>query len=368
MDDNIYDVGIIGGGPAGSLAAANLAAAGLRVFLAEAGTDSDFKPGEGLPPAARRILMECGIWEEFLDQGHLSSYGNRSAWGSSKLHYADFIHSPDGNGYHLNRAKFDALLRQYATKSGALVETNTRLTTLKQIGDSWNLTFLSEGKKVTRKAKFLVDATGRARKVLRHLEIPFEFADKQICFYQLFAQNPAQLDKDMDASGLVESVSNGWWYTSRLPEEKRIAIFFCDAGSGVSKVAGEYEGFTGLMEETVHIRQEITQNGYEPIGTPVGTDARTGRSNELFGTGWCAIGDAAVSFDPLSSQGLLTAMYAGIRVKEGIMESLKGNSKPLEAYANNLIAIYETFQANQMRFYHGENRWKKEGFWKERQG
>ena len=65
-----------GGGPAGAVAALTLARAGRRVLLAERRPAQRFKIGEALPGAARPLLRDLGLWDAFVADGHLPSYGS----------------------------------------------------------------------------------------------------------------------------------------------------------------------------------------------------------------------------------------------------------------------------------------------------
>src|SRR5947209_15547 len=82
---------VLGGGPAGAVAASILARAGHGVMLVEKRRTAAFTVGESLPPAAMPVLRELGLYERFLAGAHLPSYGNQSAWGSPVLHTTDFI-------------------------------------------------------------------------------------------------------------------------------------------------------------------------------------------------------------------------------------------------------------------------------------
>ena len=76
------DVVVAGGGPAGAVVALTVARAGHRVLLTER-KRSRLKIGEALPGAVGPLLRELALWDAFVRDGHLPSYGNRAAWGSS---------------------------------------------------------------------------------------------------------------------------------------------------------------------------------------------------------------------------------------------------------------------------------------------
>ena len=63
--------------------------------------------------------LELGLWERFLGSGHVPCYGNVAAWGSSELVEMDFIRSPYGHGWHLDRSCFDLMLQDMAVEAGA---------------------------------------------------------------------------------------------------------------------------------------------------------------------------------------------------------------------------------------------------------
>src|SRR5271154_4073596 len=117
--DRSRAVVVLGAGPCGSAAAAELARRGWPTVLV--GRTCDRRPniGECLPPGIRPQLEKAGVWEEFLHAGHTLSLGIRSAWGSQTLADRDFLLSPYGAGWHVDRARFDAMMRASALRSGA---------------------------------------------------------------------------------------------------------------------------------------------------------------------------------------------------------------------------------------------------------
>jgi hypothetical protein len=166
---------------------------------------------------------------------------------------------------------------------------------------------------------------------------------------------------------LIESVVDGWWYTALLPNKRRIVVYFTDAGTEASKSAGNEGGYLTLLNKTRHIRQRITMNCYTLEGRPRITSANSSRLERIFGDGWLASGDAATSFDPLSSQGILTAIYSGMKAGRALHLSLSGVPDTLDLYCRNLNAIFDIYLRNRKIYYSSERRWPKSEFWRKRQ-
>lgn len=78
------------------------------------------------------------------------------------------------------------------------------------------------------------------------------------------------------------------------------------------------------------------------------------------GPNWLATGDAALSFDPLSSQGILTAITSGILAANAFLE------EDLDGYSTYLDATYDAYLKNLSEYYDLEQRWPDEPFWSRR--
>ena len=154
------DALIVGAGPAGATAALNLAPF-RRVVLIDRRNAPAPRIGELLPGAAWRLLTDMGLWDGFLADGHACCHLHRSLWGDSELVEKDVLRDPDGCGWHLDRARFEARLRATAIARGARMLAPARPAKLEQDDSGWRVAIESSGGPVTVKARLLIDAGGR---------------------------------------------------------------------------------------------------------------------------------------------------------------------------------------------------------------
>lgn len=135
-----FDIGIIGGGPAGSATAAYLAKAGLSCVIFERELFPRPHVGESLVPSSTRVFKEIGFLEQMDQAGFPRKYG--AAWTSSEKSPV-YTHSFEGlepdccagirfeereqpgvdrnYTFHVDRGKFDLMLLQHAHQLGATV-------------------------------------------------------------------------------------------------------------------------------------------------------------------------------------------------------------------------------------------------------
>jgi 2-polyprenyl-6-methoxyphenol hydroxylase-like FAD-dependent oxidoreductase len=360
------DVAIVGGGPAGAAAALVLARAGHRVLLVERQTAAAFKFGEGLPPAAKPLLRALGVWDRFCADGHLASYGNQSAWGSPHLHSTDFIRDPNGHGWHLDRPRFDALLRGAAQAAGAHVCTETAIKDHARSAGGWRMTLVTAGAATAVDAAWLLDCSGRASWLARTQgarRIPY---DRLVASGALFHPPPAAPARDDDSLTLIEAAPAGWWYTARLPAAQRVVVFLSDAGSAAARTAAGADGFLQLLAATAHITARLDAHGYTMAAAPRVVSANSARLDRFGGEGWLAAGDAAAAFDPLSSQGILTALYSGLKAGEALHAHLAGEREAVARYEQRMAAIFDAYLQNRTLYYSYEQRWPEHEFWRAR--
>ncbi|MEO3974941.1 tryptophan 7-halogenase [Streptomyces sp. CAU 1734] len=365
-----FETVVAGGGPAGSAAALVLARAGRSVLLVDAGPPAPaagaFTVGETLPPAARPLLHDLGLWSGFTAGGHLRCPGTYASWGSPELYGRGHLHDPNGPGWHLDRGRFDAFLRATAAAAGARL---LRATVLGHhgAGAEQQVTVREpDGRVRELRCRWVVDATGRRaligrRRAVRHRQ------DRLVAAFALLTRRSARDGPgDEELRTLVEAVPEGWWYTARVPAG-RVVAHLTDADLADARLRTA-AGFRHAAAHTRHVRDRL--RGYEPAGCPAPrwTAAHGLRLSPPAGRGWIAAGDAVLSFDPLSSQGILTALHTGAHAGRAVARALSGDLDALEEYAAFVDKIGRAYRHHHARAYAEECRWPDHPFWRRRAG
>ena len=85
------------------------------------------------------------------------------------------------------------------------------------------------------------------------------------------------------------------------------------------------------------------------------------------GTGWLATGDAALSFDPLSSQGIYKALQSGLMVAETIEAVLHGEKAAVLDWSFRNRKRFDRYLRTRQAYYGLERRWPDSVFWRRRQ-
>jgi flavin-dependent dehydrogenase len=286
-------VGIVGTGPAGCAAAIALCRLGRQVILIGDGVDG---VGEQLHPAARPWLHQLGLSSL---PGQLECFGVKSAWHADELAEEHFLSHPYGTGWLLDRSAFGETLRQAAIRQGALLRAPCRLTGVQRTASEtgrWNLQ-LSDGEET---CDWLIDATGRRSTLSRLLGVKRRIVHRQVAVVGWLI---TELDEDVDQTLTVESTSSGWWYSCRLPERRRVAGY-------VTGGKPETETWESRLRATRHLGPLVQQYRVERACVTRAADSTI--LEQCYGPGWMAVGDAAVSYDPLASRGLVSALKSGL--------------------------------------------------------
>ncbi|WP_236979102.1 lysine-epsilon-oxidase maturase LodB [Membranihabitans maritimus] len=362
------DVLVVGGGPAGASTALSLLNySNLKVVLVEQSDLSGHRIGENVSASIFNLLDYLKIDKNDLESDWICpTNATVSLWGNEYPVTIDPLLSSSRSSYQIDRQKLDFHLLQTIADRGGIVLPRTRYINISRPDNSsWNIDVSHATKgKLKIACKFLVDATGRKASLCKHLKVPTQRLDTLMGVGIFFDENKATENPKVQC---IESTESGWWYTSHLPKGKRIIVFFSDAKIIAHNHFNEIGYWTKNLSKTREIKKWYSLN-HPPLKEELWIkDASSRITNTSQINNFIAVGDAASSFDPISSMGIGFAMTSSFHAARHIKNIISNNfSSDSNHYQKNIEEHYHQYVSLRDQFYNKENRWNSYPFWAKR--
>ncbi|WAC90205.1 NAD(P)/FAD-dependent oxidoreductase [Mycobacterium sp. Aquia_213] len=334
---------------------------GLDVVVAEAGGETVERFGESVPPDILLALDRLGLSDVFRADGHCSCPGSVSFWGRNKPGYNDFILNPIGPAWHIDRPRFEAMLRARARETGASMWTATRAVAVDAADDGFIVTLRHRSQGTRRvRAAWVVDATGCAAWFARRQGARRCTHDRMVAIVRLADIGSGAFT----AQTLVEATAQGWWYCARLPHDRIVTVLVTDRHAARGARLADYARWRELLGCTTLLapRLDACRLGEERFRTYPVASATLDR---VEGDRWLAIGDAASSLDPIAAQGIFKALADAADATE-VIAAAASCSAPPWGYTERVAARFEDYLANRAYLYGLERRWAGAPFWRQR--
>ncbi len=313
--DTIYDVAIVGAGPAGSATATYFARAGRRVVIVDRGAFPRDKPcAEYLSPAAEPLLVELGVMDEIEALRPARLRGFRIFAPNGAMFQGDFANTLDAQGKPMfetglavPRLRLDALLVAAARRAGAVVHEGWRLAQIaRDPGDGvWTLTPIAGQAPI--RARLLIGADGLHSTVAQRLGLRLPGALRKIALV-------AHVRGITGMGEYGEMHVAGRRYVGVAPLEPSAVGDLCNVAMVVDerrdgrKLAGRPQEFLFEALETFPmLRGRLAQATVERRTLTI--SRLNVRARRLYDAGVMLVGDAAGYYDPFTGEGI----YRGLR-------------------------------------------------------
>ncbi len=353
-----YDVVVLGAGIAGTVLTYLLNQSVLKIKLIGEASQQLVKLGESLPPSALAMLERLNL-DSFLRTQQTSS-GYQAVWGSDQLNNTGFGSETNNLaqtlGWKLDKLK---LIDQIKNTFKPNVYLAAKVESIESNTHGHNIYIKDQS--VPLKAKILIDASGRKGFLSRNLGFTSHQFDQLLAYTVNVPKIPHQ---DISKPVLIEAFEHGWGLVSELDKHHNVLSLFTNKNSSIAVHCKKLAQWQSLCQKTKYFKHFIPVNSEHKVHC---LNASSRISAKLHADNWLLIGDAAMSFDPLSSHGITTAIYSAEQAAKAIKQQLTSPGEHFSHYAQNLTAIYNTYLNELVSLYRHENRWPQSGFWLSKQ-
>lgn len=336
MVDESYDVAVIGGGPAGSTAAALLARAGRRVLVAERDKFPRFHIGESLLPFSMTAFERLGLNEKFERAGFMKKFGGSmlGACGGDgvKFYFEDGYQSKTDHSYQVPRAEFDKLLLDHAAENGAEVREETSVEKVEFSADEVRLQLRGKTTGPAQiRAKFVIDASGRNSVIGQMFKLKKTYTHLQkVSIFAHFDGMLREKGRDGTLTQLLRSIDRWFWVIPLTDNRTSIGVVLDAAVFKASKLSPEE-----FLEQAIAEQPQLTRqmpDAERALPVTVAADFSY-RCAQLTGDRWMLAGDAAGFIDPVFSSGVFLAVLGGEQCADALHEVLDRPAKKRRLFA-----------------------------------
>jgi len=335
-EDRHCDVAVIGGGPAGSTAAALLAERGLRVALFEKARHPRFHIGESLLPANLPLFERLGVADEVRAIG-------MQKWGAelvspahpqpTRLAFSDAWDKSLPFAYQVRRSQFDEILFRNAARKGALAQEGCRVRGVEFAPDGGARLQVQreDGGEETWHAGFVADASGRDTFLGSRFGAKRRNASHNSAALYAHFRGARRHEGHCAGDISIFWFEHGWFWFIPL----------ADGVTSVGAVVWPYymktrsKPVNEFLMDTIALCPSLAERleSAERVTDAEATGNYSYACNRTHGPGYLLLGDAYAFIDPVFSTGVMLAMTSAVDGAQAIEACLRRPGKARRALA-----------------------------------
>ena len=351
------DVAIIGGGPAGAVAAALLNKQGLRVVVLEKQHFPRFVIGESLLPHCMEFIEAAGFGDAVRAESSFQlKNGAAFTWGGRYTYFdfTDKFSSGPGTTFQVRRALFDKVLIDEAAAQGVDVRFGHGVAAFDNSGAEARLRIEADDGAYELSAGFVLDASGYGRVLPRllDLETPSELPPRLAHFTHIVDNiSSPTFDRDKILITTHPQHRDVWLWTIPFGDNH------CSIGvvGTPDKLAGDSE--TVLKKFALEcpmlaevLADAVWENEF-PFRSIQGYSANV---KSLHGRHFALLGNAAEFLDPVFSSGVTIAMHSAKLAADLLVKQFNGEAADWQReFAEPLMVGVNTFRTYVNGWYDG---------------
>ncbi|MED3994630.1 NAD(P)/FAD-dependent oxidoreductase [Peribacillus frigoritolerans] len=346
----IYDVIVIGGGPAGSSISTLLSNWGRKVLLLEKEKFPREHIGESLLPANWKVFDKLGVSERIRSTSFVPKPGGTFIWGKDRNPWTVYFGEVNGlpAARQVKRDIFDKILLDNAKEKGVKVKEQSIVKEVIFEDNRATGVVYENGKQTCEaKAKYVVDASGQDKllgKKLKSVEYNPDFKNIAVWSYW---ENGKQLEGHDKGNVIYITFEHGWfWYIPLDFDNNLISVGAIVRPEGRKEL--KEKGFEKFYLDAIKSSDQLPQllkDAKQVADVKVIKDYSY-RNKQLFGEGWLMVGDAACFVDPILSSGVMLATSNGMMgayALNMILDDPNIEKDILKRYEDMYIRNYNTF-------------------------
>ncbi len=366
LQEQPYDVIVIGGGPAGSAVATLVARQGHRVLLLERDPHPCFKVGESLIPASYWTFERLGMLEKLKASHFPKKYSvqfySQSGKASAPFYFYENDPHESSMTWQVLRSEFDEMLLENAREKGVEVRRGVSVQNVLFDADrAVGVRAKFANKKIRDlPAKVIVDSTGQSALISRRLKInDTEPQLKKASIYTHFEGGIRDQGIDEGATLILHTENkDSWFWYIPLPYDRvsvgvvgSIDYLLQNRRSNGAQLDAEAI-FRAELEKCPALKWRI-ENAKQlfPVKT---TKDFSYRARQIAGNGWALVGDAFGFLDPVYSTGLFLALKSGEMAADAINDAFESgdfSAKRLGQFGIEFVKGMESFRKLVYAFY-----------------